>query len=156
MKHLPPRSLHCRCGNQRILAHGLCPTCYTRRRQDERCFGGLREAVLGRDGYRCRVCGAPGKEKRSIIVHHRVSGRSLLRLMISLCPGCHSKVHRIKVMRWSISPLLVELWREQHPTGHEQTLLTFSQRSSPEDGFRPFLSRLLTYHGEEPMTLTSR
>jgi len=46
VKRLLQRSLHCRCGNQRILAHGLCPTCYTLRRQDETCFGGMREAVL--------------------------------------------------------------------------------------------------------------
>ncbi len=43
MKRLLQRSMHCRCGNQRILAHGLCPTCYTLRRQDEMCFGGMRE-----------------------------------------------------------------------------------------------------------------
>jgi hypothetical protein len=24
-------------------------------------------------------------------------------------------------------PLLLELWREQHPEGHEQTLLNFAQ-----------------------------
>jgi len=48
----------------------LCPTCYTLRRQDEMCFGGLGEAVFERDGYRCRVCPAPGRRKRSILVHH--------------------------------------------------------------------------------------
>ncbi len=48
-------------------------------------------AVLERDGYRCRVCAAPGRRKRSIFVHHRIPVRSLLPLMISLCPGCHSK-----------------------------------------------------------------
>jgi hypothetical protein len=54
----------------------------------------LREKVLERDGYRCRVCDAPGRNKRSIIVHHRVPGKSVIHLMISLCPGCHAKVHR--------------------------------------------------------------
>ncbi len=49
--------------------------------------------------------------------------------MISLCPGCHSKVHRIKVMRTGISSLLVELWREQHPTGHEK-LYSISNQGS--------------------------
>jgi hypothetical protein len=46
-------AMHCRCGNPKILAHGLCATCYTLKRQDEEYFGGLREAVLERDGYRC-------------------------------------------------------------------------------------------------------
>jgi hypothetical protein len=49
------RALYCRCGNEKILAPGLCATCYTLKRQDEEYFGGLREAVLDRDGYCCRV-----------------------------------------------------------------------------------------------------
>ena len=86
--------MYCRCGNEKFLAHGLCSTCYTVKRQDAEYFGGLREAVLQRDGYRCRVCGASGRRKRSIVVHHHVPGRSELNLMISLCPGCHAKVGR--------------------------------------------------------------
>ena len=43
--------------------------------------------MLRRDGYRCRVCDAPGRGKRTITVHHRVPGRSVLSLMIALCPG---------------------------------------------------------------------
>jgi len=86
MKKSPQRLLHCPCGRARVLARGLCAVCYTLRRQDEAYFGGLREAVLARDGYCCRVCGASGRGKRSITVHHRVPGRSVLRLMISLCP----------------------------------------------------------------------
>ncbi len=88
------RALYCRCGKEKVLAHGLCVTCYTLKRQDEEYFGGLREKVLERDGYRCRVCDASGRDKRSIIVHHRVPGKSVTHLMISLCPGCHAKVHR--------------------------------------------------------------
>lgn len=45
-------------------------TCYTLKRQDEEYFGGLREAVLDRDGYRCRIYDASGRDKRSI---HRAS-----------------------------------------------------------------------------------
>ena len=52
--------------------------------------GGFARKVLERDGYRCRVCDASGRDKRSIIVHHCVPGRSVLRLMISLCPACHA------------------------------------------------------------------
>jgi hypothetical protein len=119
------RALHCRCGREKILALGLCATCYTLKRQDDEYFGGLREQVLERDGYCCRVCGASGRLKRAIVVHHRVPGKSLLHLMISLCPGCHAKVGRTKVVLSQMPPLLLELWREQHPLGHEQTALDF-------------------------------
>jgi hypothetical protein len=119
------RALYCRCGNEKILAHGLCGTCYTLKRQDEAYFGGLREVVLERDGYCCRVCGASGRRKRSIVVHHRVPGKSILNLMISLCPGCHAKVGRTKAVLAEMPPLLLKLWREQHPEGHEQTILDF-------------------------------
>jgi hypothetical protein len=40
----------CPCGNEKILALGLCGTCYTLKRQDAEYFGGLREQVLERDG----------------------------------------------------------------------------------------------------------
>ena len=119
--------LYCRCGREKIIANGHCATCYTLKRQDEAFFDGLREAVLERDGYACRVCGASGRDKRSITVHHRVPGRSVLHLMISLCPGCHAKVHRTKAVLTQMPPLLLELWREQHPNGHEQTVLNFAQ-----------------------------
>ncbi len=48
------------------------------------------------------------------------------KLMISLCPACHAKVHRTKVVLSQMPPLLLELWREQHPEGHEQTILDFA------------------------------
>lgn len=111
-----------------MLAHGLCATCYTLKRQDEEHFAGLREKVLERDEYACRVCGASGRGKRSITVHHRVPGKSLLPLMIALCPGCHAKVHRTRAVLSQMPPLLLKLWREQHPRGHEQTALNFTVR----------------------------
>ena len=125
MKKSVQLAMYCGCGNEKILAHGLCATCYTLKRQDEEYFGGLREAVLLRDGYCCRVCGASGRRKRSIVVHHRVPGVSLLHLMIALCLKCHAKVGRTKVVLSEMPPLLLELWREQHPEGHEQTYLEF-------------------------------
>ena len=67
-------------------------TCYTLKRQDAEYFGGLREQVLQRDGYACRVCDDPDPG-----VHHREPGKSLLHLMIALCAGCHAKVHRTKL-----------------------------------------------------------
>ena len=130
MKRLAQRVMHCPCGNAKVLALGMCATCYTLKRQDDEYFGGLREAVLERDGYRCRVCDASGRDKRSIIVHHRVPGKSVLKLMLSLCPGCHAKVHRTKAALSAMPPLLLELWREQHPAGHEQAQLNFTIRQS--------------------------
>ena len=121
----------CRCGNAKILALGLCSTCYTLKRQDEEYFGGLREQVLERDGYRCRGCGAPGRTKRSITVHHRIPGVSKLEWMISLCPGCHAKVERTKMVLSEMNPLLLMLWRERHPKGHEQVMLDFALREKP-------------------------
>ena len=118
-------AMHCRCGREKILANGMCAVCYTLRRQDAEHFGGLREAVLARDGFRCRVCDASGRDKRAIVVHHRVPGRSLLQLMISLCPACHARVHRTKAVLSEMPPLLLRLWREQHPKAHEQRMLDF-------------------------------
>jgi 5-methylcytosine-specific restriction endonuclease McrA len=60
MKKGTQRALHGPCGRTKILAQGLCGTCYTLKRQDEEYFGGLREAVLKRDGHRCCVCSKPG------------------------------------------------------------------------------------------------
>ncbi len=124
MKRPTQRALCCPCGRTDVLALGLCGTCYTLRRQDEEYFGGLREQVLRRDGYRCRVCDGlkPG-------VHHRVPGVSKLHLMIALCAGCHAKVHRTKGMLSTVDvpPLLLVLWREQHPDGHEQSFLEFKR-----------------------------
>jgi 5-methylcytosine-specific restriction endonuclease McrA len=125
MENAVQRPLCCPCGRAEILALGLCPTCYTLKRQDEEYFGGLREQVLKRDEYRCRVCGASGRDKRSIIVHHRVPGVSKLELMISLCPGCHAKVHRTIAVLSAMPSLLLKLWREQHPDGHEQVMFDF-------------------------------
>jgi hypothetical protein len=48
--------------------------------------------------------------------------------MISLCPGCHAKVERTKMVLSEMNPLLLMLWRERHPTGHEQVMLDFELR----------------------------
>lgn len=122
------RVLHCRCGRAKVLAQGMCAICYTLKRQDRKHFDGLREAVLARDGYHCRVCDASGRDKRSITVHHRIPGKSVLNLMISLCPACHAKVHRTLAVVSEMPPLLLQLWREQHPKGHEQRMLNFNVR----------------------------
>jgi hypothetical protein len=101
-------------------------------------FGGLRETLLKYDGHRCRVCDASGRDKRSIIVHHRVPGRSVLNLIIALCPGCHAKIHRMRTVIRHMPPLLLELWRGQCSKGHEQTALDFELRGAAMKPFRLF------------------
>ena len=135
MTRLAQRVMHCPCGNSKVLALGLCATCYTLKRQDEEYFGGLREAVLKRDGYRCRVCDASGRDKRSIIVNHRRPGKSVLNRMLSLCPGCHAKVHRTKAVLSAMPSLLLELWREQHPGAVNRSSSTSARRSLLQSSF---------------------
>ena len=81
----------------------------------------LQTAQRGRSEL--RVCGDPHPG-----VHHREPGKSVLHLMIALYAGCHAKVHWTKVVFTEFSPLLLVLWREQHPKDHEQTHLDFNVR----------------------------
>ena len=101
MPRLVQRSICCPCGNDKVLALGLCATCYTLKRQDEEYFGGHREAVLTRDGNRCAVpgCTTLKRGKRSIAVHHRKPGNSDPKLMITLCLACHAKVTRTQYLQ---------------------------------------------------------
>lgn len=55
MQRQKQKAFYCRCGRERILANGMCAVCYTLKRQDAAYFGGLRELVLERDGYACRL-----------------------------------------------------------------------------------------------------
>jgi len=59
--------------------------------------------------------------------------------MISLCPSCHAKVHRTIAVLAEMPPLLLELWREQHPAGHEQTVLNFSPLAPVPEKVRLFV-----------------
>ena len=133
MTRLAQQSMCCPCGNDKVLALGLCATCYTLKRQDEEYFGGHREEVLARDGYRCAVpgCTTFKRGKRSVAVHHRMPGNSDPKLMIALCLPCHAKVSRTRYLGKAWPPLLRVLWREQHPKGHEQTALNFLEKKLP-------------------------
>jgi hypothetical protein len=42
-------------------------------------------------------------------------------------------------MTTCMSPLLLELWREQHPNGHEQTMLDFKARGVAARNHRSLL-----------------
>lgn len=125
--------MHCPCGNTKVLAKGLCSTCYTLRRQDEEYFGGHREEVLKRDDYRCRVpgCTTLKRGKRSVAVHHREPGNSDPAKMLTLCLACHAKVTRTFYVQDDWPEFLRVLWREQHPEGHEQTGLDFAVQPAP-------------------------
>jgi hypothetical protein len=112
-----------------MLSHGMWATDYTLRRQDEENFGGLREMVLERDGYCCRVCDAPGIGKRRIIVQIE-SPALITKLMISLCPACHARIHRSKTFLVAMPPLLLVLWREQYLKRHKQKRMDFNEITS--------------------------
>ena len=131
MKQPVQSVLHCPCGNAKVLAKGLCSTCYTLKRQDEEYFGGHREEVLKRDDYRCRVpgCTTLKRGKRSVAVHHREPGNSDPEKMLTLCLPCHAKVTRTLYVQDDWPEFLRVLWREQQPDGHEQVTLSFSSIS---------------------------
>ena len=102
-------ALLCQCGKAVELKRlGCCRSCYDRR-HSLRFFGGLRERVLRRDGFRCRACntGSP------FLVHHRaIDGEE--RSLITLCIRCHIRVHRWRRFRHKVSAMLVQLWTELH------------------------------------------
>ena len=123
------------CGRQGKLKKGLSSPCYAREIRDQRYFGGLRLRVIARDRGACRVCGRPGRGNR-IHVHHRRPGvsnsNSKARFLITLCPGHHTLVHRLKVFDRILPPFLLDLWREQHPGAWEQLALDFNRASDFE------------------------
>ncbi len=115
--------LSCGCGEPAATGAGLCRLCARRVRLSRERFGGLREPVLRRDGYRCRGCGE--LNRGALIVHHRWPGRTLLWLLVTLCRGCHVKVHRRKAPALAFSPFLLMLWRELHRGWPEKGRLAF-------------------------------
>ena len=139
--------MHCSCGADKVLALGLRATCYTLRRQDAEYFGGYRETVLARNGYRCRVpeCKTLKRGKRSGAVHHRVPGNSDQSSCVpSTLPAMPKSPGKLFVEDdWP--PFLRELWREQHPEGHEQTRLDFKKKGgSASEPVPPFADLTLS------------
>jgi hypothetical protein len=61
-------------------------------------------------------------------VHHRCPGKNRSHLLVTLCPRCHTRVHRLAAIprRW-LPELLVELWAEQHPSRPRQQQLPFAE-----------------------------
>ncbi len=58
-----------------------------------------------------------GRHHRPESEGHRVPGRSVLNLMISLCPGCHVQIHRTKVVLSQIEALLLTCGVNSTPEG---------------------------------------
>ena len=69
-----------------------------KRYRDKHNFGGNRDKVLERDGYKCQMCGQD--EKSDLIVHHKDGlGRGSkkknnnMENLVTLCNFCHGEVH---------------------------------------------------------------
>jgi len=43
--------------------------------------------------------------------------------LVTLCAGCHARVHRTRILRRWLPEILVDLWREWHPDAVEQLRL---------------------------------
>jgi hypothetical protein len=84
-----------------------CSSCYDRRYRSLRLFGGLRDRVLKRDEFRCRGCGARSR----LLVHHR-DKQNEEELLLTLCIGCHIRVHHSYGFRRWLPATLLRLWRE--------------------------------------------
>ena len=92
----PQLALFCGCGRRPVELRepGCCRLCYCRRYRSLRFFGGLRETILKRDRFRCRACG----DLARLVVHHR-NERNEKRGLITLCIGCHTRVHCYRALR---------------------------------------------------------
>lgn len=108
------RALFCHCGQACPAIAGLCLRCYRARANSRSRFNGNREAILQRDGSRCRACGA-GKAARRLHVHHREPGLHDPARLIVLCAACHARIHRLLALRGWLPDALIEFWTEQHP-----------------------------------------
>jgi hypothetical protein len=110
-RHPGERYLCCLvCGNSELCSSGLCRRCYDATHHSGTHFGGLKENILERDGGRCRVC-----DHATQVVHHRQPGLNDPDWLITLCAACHVVAHRLQALDRYLPPLLIELWREQHP-----------------------------------------
>jgi hypothetical protein len=121
-------ALFCTCGRRPVELKGpaCCRLCYYRRHRSLRFFGGLRETILKRDRFRCRACGSIAR----LVVHHR-NGDNQKRRLITLCIGCHTRVHHYRALRRWVPEVLLRLWRERHPGQPIQLQLPFDVKHRP-------------------------
>ena len=59
---------------------------------------------------------------------------------MTLCAGCHARVHRTPSLRRWLPEILIDLWREWHPDAAEQFLLPLDMFAAvlPEEGWQIF------------------
>jgi hypothetical protein len=114
-------SFLCPCGKSvELKTLGRCRACYDQRHHSLRFFGGMRERVLARDRYRCRGCGGRSR----LVVHHRDRSNQP-EWLVTLCIGCHTRIHRSSGWRHWLSGTLLRLWRELHRHDPMQFELAF-------------------------------
>lgn len=149
--------LLCACGRRpvELKVLGCCRLCYQRRYHSVRWFGGLRELILKRDRFKCRVCGVG----RRLVVHHR-DERNAKPWLITLCIRCHVRLHRSRRLRYWVPEALLGLWRELHPAVPLQLQLPFAVTSGTptrplrlQEGQEPSLDLLADESGETDQRL---
>jgi hypothetical protein len=123
-------ALFCTCGRRpvELKGPGCCRLCYYRRHRSMRFFGGLREAILNRDSFRCRAC----VDLARLVVHHR-NEHNEKRGLITLCIGCHTRVHCYRALRRWVPEVLLKLWTERHPRQPLQLQLHFAAATRAAD-----------------------
>jgi hypothetical protein len=110
------RSFFCACGRPLETRLSLCRSCAWEVSYSRRHFGGHRTAVLERDERRCQSCGAG----QLLPVHHRRPGIHEREWLVTLCAGCHARVHRVQSLRFWLPRVVLQLWEEQHPHAPRQ------------------------------------
>lgn len=98
----------CACGRDLLRAAGL--SCYRRAVHSRVSFGGLWEALLERDRNQRPVCGA-GKR---LPVPHRQPAVHDAAWLVTVCAGCHARLHPLTVPRRWVPELLAVFSGEQH------------------------------------------
>lgn len=69
-----------------------------------------------------------------MVVHHRVPGRSVMSLMLPLCPACHGKIHRTKAV-FPRYPASIGALARTASHGHEQVQLESNSNDPRQSPF---------------------
>ena len=120
------RSFFCFCGRSLESRLALCRICAISQSYSKRYFGGHRTAILERDNYSCQSCGA-GKW---LNVHHRRPGLQDQEWLVTLCAGCHARVHRLQALRFWLPESILLLWTEQHPATPRQLQFELEEQAA--------------------------
>ena len=104
-------SIFCECGGAAPETRiGLCKPCYRGHWRDRRFFGGNRREVLERDRRQCQLCGGD----QVLNVHHRLPSQHESEYLLTLCAGCHVRIHRLRAIRRWMPAKVIALWAEVH------------------------------------------